>query len=451
MNKYHVIREFGSIFNSKDFPNERDDFNNIYLPNKSFVSLRNFIAENIDVNIEIDIAFSVHRKKGKDYIRVKNYVGVIETNEHTTIEILPKIYLENTKDEKKTTRKIFLRMLRHLKDSPFKSIDNAFLKTTRFPLLEIFIHTFLEELELLIKRGLRKHYVNHNENVKFLKGAFDFTKHLKYNMLHKERFFVNYDDFSVNIPQNRLIKSALVYLLKKTRSPQNKIRIHEYLAFLDEIEESRNINKDLTYIATQNRLFSHYSKVLKWTKIFLLGESFTNFKGKSLNKAILFPMERIFEDYIGTGFKKHYTSAEIILQEKKKALVDKHIGSPKFKLKPDIVLVSKENMVLDTKWKIIDQNKPRKNYLISSSDMYQLFAYGKKYKSEKITCPQLVLLYPKQELFIEPLDDFHYDDNLNLTVLPVDLNCTLSETITKLIALMSTTSNTSVQNILTQI
>ncbi len=435
MNRYHVIREFGTVFNRKDYHDEKDSFNAIYLDDKSFTSLRNFISENIDEDIEVDNAFSIHRKKGKDFIRVKNYVGVIETRDHTTIEILPKIYLENTKDEIKTSRKIFLRMLRHLKNSPFKSIDNAFLKTTRFPLLEIFIHTFLEELEILIKRGVRKHYVNHNENVRFLKGSFDFSKQIRYNLLHKERFFVNYDEFSIDIPQNRLIKSTLLFLLKKTRSPKNKIRIYDYIAFMEDVQESNNVHKDLTHVNNLNRLFSHYSKVLLWAKVFLLGESFTNFKGNNLNKAILFPMERIFEDYIGSGFKKFCVDSSVTLQENKLALVDEHKGNKKFRLKPDIVIkngrkiINKPNLVIDTKWKIVDQNRPKANYKISQADMYQLFAYGKKYAKEMEEDPYLVLLYPKQESFNQPLTEFRYDSSLQLKAIPVDLSCTLEKTI----------------------
>jgi 5-methylcytosine-specific restriction enzyme subunit McrC len=43
-------------------------------------------------------------------------------------------------------------MLKTLKDSPFKNIDKASLKTQKFPILEIFISLFLDELDRLIKR-----------------------------------------------------------------------------------------------------------------------------------------------------------------------------------------------------------------------------------------------------------------------------------------------------------
>ncbi len=447
MSKSHSIREFGSIHCKKDYPGIEDTFNDIYIEESSFNSLRNFIAENVDDDIEIDNAFSVHRKKAKDYIRVKNYVGVIETRDKTSIEILPKIYLEKDENQKMETRKIFLRMLRQLKDSPFKSIDNAQLKTAHFPILEIFIQTFLYELDILIKRGVRKHYVSKNENENFLKGSLDFSKQIQHNLIHKEHFFVNYDEFNVNIPQNRIIKSCLAYLLHKSRSPKNKIKIHTYLSMLDEIEESKHIDRDFILIHNANRLFSHYKMVLQWSKVFLKGESFTNFKGKSLNKAILFPMERIFEDYIGHGFKKYLTDSDVSLQDRGKTLVEKHKNSTKFNLRPDIVVRSNKQSkwVLDTKWKMIDQDNSRKNYGISQADMYQLFAYGKKYEDKHVSqadeeenkIPRLILLYPYSEKFNNALEQFEYNNQLHLKVLPVRLNCSLKDTIDELEKLIS--------------
>ncbi len=74
---------------------------------------------------------------------------MIQTPDGTTIEILPKIH---SAYDTQITRKIFLKMLKSLKNSPFKNINEANLRTHSFPILEIFITTFLDELTLLIKK-----------------------------------------------------------------------------------------------------------------------------------------------------------------------------------------------------------------------------------------------------------------------------------------------------------
>ncbi len=431
--KAHTIREFGIIYNKQDYPDSKDSFNNIYINKRAFINLKNFISENVEESEDIDNAFIVFRKKGKDFIKVKNFVGVVETKDGTIIEILPKILLNNDKDQTTLTRKIFLKMLRHLKNSPFKSINTARLKTTNFPILEIFIFSFLVELEKVVKNGIRSHYQNVNQNVKYLKGTIDFNKQLQDNLIHKERFFVRFDEFNKNIPHNRIIKSCLNLLLKKTSSSKNKMRISNFLILMDAIKESENIEKDFMIIKESNRLFTHYDRILQWAKVFLKGESFTNFKGNSLNKAILFPMEKIFEDYIAYGFKKYTPHFDISVQDKSKFLIDNHANNSKFRLKPDIVLSNDNNLyILDTKWKIINQHDFKKNYGINQADMYQLFAYAKKYSSFSKSL-LLVLLYPINESFTTPLKPFIYEDKLTLLVLPVNLSISLENTINSII------------------
>ena len=61
--------------------------------------------------------------------------------------------------------------------------------------------------------------------------------------------------------------------------------------------------------------------------------------------------------------------------------------------------------------------------------MYQLYAYGKKYdiKNGFPTEPKLVLIYPSNPNFLKPLDDFIYEGELILSVVPFNLKNSLSK------------------------
>ncbi len=312
-------------------------------------------------------------------------------------------------------------MLRYLKDSPFKSIDQANLQSTKLPLIEIFITIFLAEFEKLLKRGIKHFYVTKSENEKVLKGKLKFAENLRHNLAHKEQFYIEYDEFCANIPQNRLLKSTLVYLSTISRSAKNKSQIFNFLALLDEVEYSTNQEKDWACVNGRNRLFSHYEQVLQWAKVFLRKESFASYKGKHLNMAILFPMERIFEDYVAAMFSKLIQPGlSVRKQDRRNHLVESHKMTKKFRLKPDMVIEegNKTLAILDTKWKILNQNATKENYFIKQSDMYQLYAYGTKYKDD----PDLYLLYPQNSDFTQELDPFeYYVDKLKLRVLPVPL------------------------------
>ena len=91
-----------------------------------------------------------------------------------------------------------------------------------------------------------------------------------------------------------------------------------------------------------------------------------------------------------------------------------------FALRPDLLL-SRDNWraVADTKWKLLDQGAVRDKYKVSQADMYQLFAYGKKFLADQERAVS-ILIYPMSEQFSEPLPVFEFDDRASLLVTPFD-------------------------------
>jgi 5-methylcytosine-specific restriction enzyme subunit McrC len=420
MNEVKHIAEYGTIWNKTDFENEKpvDSFDEVFLDERSFQSLKGFVTENND----IDPIFSFHRKKGRDLIRVKNHVGIVETRQGTVIEILPKIYRATEKtdgSEVSYAKSVLLEMLRTLRNSPFRCIDQAHLHTSKMPLIEIFITVFLDEMEKLVKRGIKHYYSTQSENQLFLKGKLQFNDNIKYNAAHRERFFVQFDEFKTDIPQNRILKAALVYLKSKSRSSKNINSINGYIHQFDDVSTCSNLNYDLIQINGHNRLFTHYDMALRWAKVFLLGQSLTSFKGKHLNAAILFPMEVLFESFVAHKLKQQHPEWNISVQDRKHYLATdlNYNAERRFHMRPDLVIETEtKTIVADTKWKLIDENKPRENYQISQADMYQLFAYGKKYKVSK-----LFLIYPFSNHFTKQLSfDF---ENSNQDIPSMRLMC----------------------------
>ncbi|MBQ5858781.1 MAG: restriction endonuclease, partial [Peptococcaceae bacterium] len=86
----------------------------------------------------------------------------------------------------------------------------------------------------------------------------------------------------------------------------------------------------------------------------------------------------------------------------------------------------KRTIILDTKWKRLNDN-PRANYGISQADMYQMYAYSKKYQTEEIW-----LLYPVNEK-VRECNDICFDsgDNTKVQVFFVDV-ADIENSLTKL-------------------
>lgn len=391
----------------------------------SFDSLYNYISRNQDESTDGEKPFSLFARGRKKQIRIKNYVGVIETSEGLHLEILPKIHLtQPTRSEELIlTKNIFLKMLRHLKDSPFANINYAHLQSKKnFPILEVFIRSYINEAERVFKAGVNADYLSKKENVKYLRGKLLVIPNIKSNHSNRARFFCEFSEFSQNVAANRLVKTTLLRLMRVTTSYSNYSALNRILGQLEEVEPSQNISYDITVVRSAGRLWSRYSTLLNWSEIFLLNKSFTNFRGDSENLAVLFPMERVFEDYIAYLILKYADGRRIRLQDKSYFLVERHKGEGRFALRPDVVIQNENSnsTIIDTKWKIIDQSLNNKNYNISQSDMYQLYAYGKKYTRNKV--PHLVLLYPSNPKFTSKLQNFVYEGDLKLEVVPFDFN-----------------------------
>ena len=405
MSKQISIKEFG-------FLQYKISGKNNFITEDIFDSLEQFILE----NEEIAQYLKITTKKGYGKVlQAQNYVGVIQTKNGTTIEILPKI--QEVSDEE--LKEILIKMLKTLKKSPFKNFNMANLKSSKMPLLEIFITMFLEELTKLIQKGLKSDYITKEENLKFLKGKLKINEQIKHNYIHKERFYAEYQEFMSDRVENRLIKTTLNYLYKKTKSNKNQQRIREFLFIFDEINISCNIKIDFSKTKL-NRQMKDYEQVLLWCKTFLLENSFSPYKGNDIAFALLFDMNLLFESYVYDYLKRYGNFKNITAQDKQHHLAYLDGTDPKFQLKPDLVMDS-GTIIADTKWKILSEDKTHNG--ISQADMYQLYAYGTKYKN----CKDMYLIYPKDNEIKETYYQYFKDetcksnDGLNLRIIFFDV------------------------------
>ncbi|MCX2476094.1 hypothetical protein OQZ33_17300 [Pedobacter sp. MC2016-05] len=426
----HRIKEYGRIRSVTDFPDLRESDTDICIPGRSFESIWNYILESQAKDKEIEKAFKLSQRNGKRIIHTQNYVGLIETTEKETVEIYPKIFSSGVDASIEDCKNIFLKMIATLRKSPFINMQQASLEVRdNFPILELFIGSFIAEVEQLVLKGIKRDYIKTERNSGFLKGQLLFSKNLTINHTDQSKFYVRMTDYQTDIPQNRILRAAINKLEGITSSSSHRRRLSRLSGIFDMTGPIKGIKEDLDKCASQSRLFIAYERSLEWASVFLLGKSFTTFSGKQINQAMLFPMEILFESYIAYLFKKHATSHIIHTQHRKLFMVDKHKERGKFALKPDLYAEPTDDgepsYVLDTKWKIIDENLENKNYLISQADMYQLYAYGRKYIKAEID-PKLILIYPASRNFSRQLEPFIYEtrngqDHLELIAFPFDL------------------------------
>jgi 5-methylcytosine-specific restriction enzyme subunit McrC len=234
MSKQIILKEYEFLQYKDEYTSEKKAH---FVSEKIFLELEKFVLEN-DESINY-LRLSTKKGFGK-ILKAQNYVGVIQTKDGTSIEILPKIHNISIEESKR----VLLKMLATLKKSPFKHFHKAQLNSLKLPLLEIFISMFLEELTVLVSKGIRSGYLSKEENLYYLKGKLKIAQQLKKNSVHKERFYVEYEEFTNNRVENTLIKTTLHYLYKKSKLNKNQQKIRELLFIFDDIQESHNPKLD---------------------------------------------------------------------------------------------------------------------------------------------------------------------------------------------------------------
>lgn len=204
---------------------------------------------------------------------------------------------------------------------------------------------------------------------------------------------IEHDVYEVNRPENRLIKTALEVVCKKTKHASNWKLAQELRLMTGEIPKSLNVKQDFKQWQS-GRLLAQYSEIKLWTEL-ILGEympvsTHGNWRGMSL----LFPMEKLFENYVAYHIRRN-----LIHWSVKTQISSQHICLYKeksiFRLRPDIHMQHKATnqiIVLDTKWKLINQNDRAGRFGLKDSDIQQMFAYSHYYLQHS---SQVILIYPQ--------------------------------------------------------
>ena len=359
-------------------------------------------------------------------LRLDNYVGVLETPCGTRIEILPKAL--DAGDDRASSRNLLQKMLLRCLDIRPRQSGPTALRVFDAPLSEWVAAQFLEAVDHLVKRGLRFDYHPVQEELRYLRGRLVVARQLRQPPGRDHYFQVEHDVFDTDRPENRLIRSALDVVRKGTREPKNWRLAHELAHHLAEIPTSSNIREDFRRWRDE-RLMAHYAPVRMWCSLILHEQMPLSILGDYLGLSLLFPMEKVYEQYVGVCLKQAVQTGFQLVPQASRQHLCRHMpaGMPDaknwFELRPDFLITQdgKNKLVLDAKWKLLDstKNDSESKYGLSQGDFYQLYAYGQKYLGGE---GQLILLYPMTERFAEPLPQFDFGDGLVLHALPFDLN-----------------------------
>lgn len=242
--------------------------------------------------------------------------------------------------------------------------------------------------------------------------------------MQQSLFPIEHDVYEVNRPENRLIRTALEVVCKKTKDANNWKLAQELRLMTTEIPPSQKIQQDFRQWQS-GRLLALYSEIKPWTEL-ILGEYMpVSTQGEWRGMSLLFPMEKLFEYFVAYHLRRGMPEYQVKTQHATEHICE-HQQNKIFKLKPDIFIdrsqANAKNIVMDTKWKLIDQNDRGGRYGLKDSDIQQMFAYSHYYLKHE---SEVILVYPyRAGKFDQPLDDFgfRHTHGAKLKVVPFNLD-----------------------------
>jgi len=366
--------------------------------------------------------------RGHRALKLGSLVGYLRSPEGEEIEILPKTGLG--RDNPLEGRLVLRTMLASALSLKSYESGDAQLMTSELPIHEWIYGQFLNALQRLLSRGLRFDYLEIKEEVTYLRGRIDMSAQQRQRPGSAHRFQVQHEIYSPDRLENRLLKSALVSVHRSCRTSENWRVSNVLMHQLDELPKEPNVHGGMDKWSDA-RLMQGYGEVKPWCSLILRQMNPDFQKGKHSGIALLFPMERLFEKHVACTLSAQVLPDWRLKQQvKSKYLIQSHAveshaqAQRMFALSPDLLLEGKnESHVLDTKWKLLDQNNVRERYGLLQSDFYQMFAYAHGYQNGS---GDMMLIYPRHSSFEKPLPPFEYNAGLVIWVVPF---CLQSDTL----------------------
>lgn len=325
---------------------------------------------------------------GFNSIKFKSYVGVIQVGGRV-IEILPKADSKSLSDGQTILKwkKALLTILKKSGYIKLNQTENVSQSISRGSLLDSYIYAFLNEVERLIYLGMIKKYRQNVSNSKVLKGRLLIHKQIQNNTVHKERFFTEHAIYDRNNVYNGILKKALEVIKYITTNSSINQKVIQNLLYFDHINTWNGAPSKIKSLKF-DRKTEEYRDAITLAELIIRNFCPDFSSGNYHIMAILFDMNRLFENYIYKCLKRYenyFSQQKLSISKQNSKTFWQHRS-----IRPDIVIKyhkednTSHTLIVDTKWKIISNHDP------SDHDLKQMYVYNLQFNASKS-----VLFYPQ--------------------------------------------------------
>ena len=220
-------------------------------------------------------------------LSVRGYAGMLSFRDGKTVIIVPEIKSVVTDEG---TAHTFMEML-------YTVFGISTVGTLAENLFEFFIRGFVDAVSKLTVRGLRSKYHLVSGNEKSVKGKIVFNEHIRQNYIHKERIFVEYEYYSQNRPENRLIKTTMEALSRRSKDSHNIKALKNLIAQMEEIPSTTDVDKDMSMVVMDRNMIDYVTPMF-WCNVFLRGMGLAGASKENLSFALMVDTDSLFRAYV---------------------------------------------------------------------------------------------------------------------------------------------------------
>jgi 5-methylcytosine-specific restriction enzyme subunit McrC len=263
--------------------------------------------------------------------------------------------------------------------------------------LNLLARLLLNGTKTLLKRGLEQQYLTETEIYQGIKGKLEVGQSLRKNLFQKGLAVCEYDELSVDILANQILKTTLQNLYK-TEGLESNLH-HEIKAIIwrmnevNEIQITEGIFKQVK-IYRNNSFYDFLLNISELVHQNLLpNQEKGYFKFKDFLRDER-QMASVFEEFIRNFYKIEVPEAKVYREDLRWKMLGEN-GAFLPKMQTDIsIKLGDRKLIIDAKYYTETLQKYYNTEKIHSQHLYQLFAYLKNQENPQA---EGILIYPTTE------------------------------------------------------
>jgi len=298
-------------------------------------------------------------------LKLAQYCGVVNLGARV-LEVLPKT--QDRQRPAEACRGVLLRLLRLSGRFPHFRHLPAGHHLRRGPLLEAFIAAFFEALGGVVRGGLLRQYLEHEDDLGLVRGRIATARQLGTQANRKDVVACVFDELSADNIWNRVLKKALRATRPWLHAPQLGRRWIELMGILDPVDDAHLTHAEIDRLVF-DRPAQRYRDAIGWARWILALLAPALRAGADDAPALLFDMNKLFEDFVTVALREACRGLGLSARLQDPHHLDE---ASAIRMKPDFVLYGPHGTpcaVVDAKY------KAEKREGFPDADLYQMLAY----------------------------------------------------------------------------